>query len=68
MLRDYSSAGEHFVDIEGVTGSIPVSPTINLGNLLYKLNFCYKKLSMAILESWSLGKLILYTIMVRSLN
>ena len=24
MLRDYSSAGEHFVDIEGVTGSIPV--------------------------------------------
>lgn len=25
---DYSSAGEHFVDIEGVTGSIPVSPTI----------------------------------------
>ena len=68
MLRDYSSAGEHFVDIEGVTGSIPVSPTINLGNLLYKLNFCYKRLSMEILESWSLGKLILYTIMVRSLN
>ena len=26
---DYSSAGEHFVDIEGVTGSIPVSPTIS---------------------------------------
>ena len=24
----YSSAGEHFVDIEGVTGSIPVTPTI----------------------------------------
>ena len=24
-----SSAGEHFVDIEGVTGSIPVSPTIS---------------------------------------
>ena len=23
-----SSAGEHFVDIEGVTGSIPVTPTI----------------------------------------
>ncbi len=23
----YSSAGEHFVDIEGVTGSIPVTPT-----------------------------------------
>ena len=23
------SAGEHFVDIEGVTGSIPVSPTIS---------------------------------------
>ena len=27
--RDYSSAVEHFVDIEGVTGSIPVSPTIS---------------------------------------
>ena len=26
--RAYSSAGEHFVDIEGVTGSIPVTPTI----------------------------------------
>ena len=25
----YSSAGEHFVDIEGVTGSIPVTPTIS---------------------------------------
>lgn len=25
----YSSAGEHFVDIEGVTGSIPVTPTIH---------------------------------------
>jgi hypothetical protein len=24
-----SSAVEHFVDIEGVTGSIPVSPTMN---------------------------------------
>ncbi len=27
-FRAYSSAGEHFVDIEGVTGSIPVTPTI----------------------------------------
>ena len=27
--RAYSSAGEHFVDIEGVTGSIPVTPTIS---------------------------------------
>ena len=26
--RAYSSAGEHFVDIEGVTGSIPVTPTM----------------------------------------
>ena len=39
-----SSAKEHFVDIEGVTGSIPVSPTIstkvkyvrNNKNLAYK--------------------------------
>lgn len=28
FFRAYSSAGEHFVDIEGVTGSIPVTPTI----------------------------------------
>ena len=28
LFRVYSSAGEHFVDIEGVTGSIPVTPTI----------------------------------------
>src|SRR5229473_1811082 len=27
-LRARSSAGEHLVDIEGVTGSIPVAPTI----------------------------------------
>ena len=27
-LRAISSAVEHFVDIEGVTGSIPVSPTM----------------------------------------
>ena len=27
--RAISSAVEHFVDIEGVTGSIPVSPTIH---------------------------------------
>ncbi len=27
-FRAVSSAGEHFVDIEGVTGSIPVPPTI----------------------------------------
>ena len=27
-LRAYSSAGERFVDIEEVTGSIPVTPTI----------------------------------------
>jgi hypothetical protein len=29
-----SSAGEHFVDIEGVTGSIPVTPTIFLLKLV----------------------------------
>lgn len=28
-FRAISSAVEHFVDIEGVTGSIPVSPTMN---------------------------------------
>ena len=29
VQRARSSAVEHFVDIEGVTGSIPVSPTID---------------------------------------
>ena len=29
MVWGSSSAGEHFVDIEGVTGSIPVTPTIS---------------------------------------
>ena len=29
MVWGCSSAGEHFVDIEGVTGSIPVTPTIS---------------------------------------
>jgi hypothetical protein len=29
-----SSAGEHFVDIEGVTGSIPVTPTISFKRFL----------------------------------
>ena len=38
MLRDYSSAGEHFVDIEGVTGPIPVSPTINFSVLSVNFN------------------------------
>ena len=28
MGRAISSAGEHYIDIVGVTGSIPVSPTI----------------------------------------
>ena len=28
MVRAISSAGEHYIDIVGVTGSIPVSPTI----------------------------------------
>ena len=28
-IRARSSAGEHYVDIVGVTGSIPVAPTIH---------------------------------------
>src|SRR5580692_10830625 len=31
--RARSSAGEHYVDIVGVTGSIPVAPTIFINNL-----------------------------------
>jgi hypothetical protein len=34
MVWGCSSAGEHFVDIEGVTGSIPVTPTISSKILL----------------------------------
>ena len=37
-LGAYSSAGEHFVDIEGVTGSIPVSPTISI-KIIYYYNY-----------------------------
>ena len=29
-IRARSSAGEHYVDIVGVTGSIPVAPTITI--------------------------------------
>ena len=31
-----SSAGEHLVDIEGVTGSIPVASTIPFNNLAHR--------------------------------
>ena len=34
MVWGCSSAGEHFVDIEGVTGSIPVTPTISSKSFL----------------------------------
>ena len=34
MVWGCSSAGEHFVDIEGVTGSIPVTPTISFKRFL----------------------------------
>ena len=37
-FRVYSSAGEHFVDIEGVTGSIPVIPTIPPAGMETKFN------------------------------
>ena len=37
MVWGCSSAGEHFVDIEGVTGSIPVTPTISLKGFLKQL-------------------------------
>ena len=33
MARARSSAGEHYVDIVGVTGSIPVAPTIYFNGL-----------------------------------
>ena len=32
----YSSAGEHYIDIVGVTGSIPVTPTIRFKDLAGK--------------------------------
>lgn len=42
LLGAYSSAGEHFVDIEGVTGSIPVTPTkpAQLGKIKLAHRFC----------------------------
>jgi hypothetical protein len=30
----YSSAGEHYIDIVGVTGSIPVTPTIRFAEIV----------------------------------
>ena len=42
MLRDYSSAGEHFVDIEGVTGSIPVGFYHNIKGLALNVNHIFR--------------------------
>ena len=41
MVWGCSSAGEHFVDIEGVTGSIPVTHTI------FSKRFLRQRLSFA---------------------
>ena len=43
LMRALSSAGEHYIDIVGVTGSIPVVPTINqiCYFLLLKLIFAF---------------------------
>src|SRR5438874_3970014 len=38
MARARSSAGEHYVDIVGVTGSIPVAPTILISRLAFELS------------------------------
>ena len=43
MVWGCSSAGEHFVDIEGVTGSIPVTPTIYQG-IVISLLISYTKI------------------------
>jgi hypothetical protein len=37
-MWDYSSAGEHLVDIEGVTSSIHRFIWFEISNLRYKLN------------------------------
>ena len=37
--RARSSAGEHYVDIVGVTGSIPVAPTSFFNNLIQTIPF-----------------------------
>ena len=44
MVWGCSSAGEHFVDIEGVTGSIPVTPTIYQVRVINYLT-CYTRWS-----------------------
>ena len=50
----YSSAGEHFVDIEGVTGSIPVTPTKKkccfFVNYLQKIKFGEKYENKKLIE------------------
>ena len=38
-LRTIGAAVAHFLDMEGVTGSIPVSSTTAVGKLLQNLNF-----------------------------
>ena len=57
MVWGCSSAGEHFVDIEGVTGSIPVTPTIFFLNSIYgcshdmaavpSVTCCHRRIFMA---------------------
>ena len=48
----YSSAGEHFVDIEGVTGSIPVTPTIKVPRETLGFLFCPVLLRSAVTALW----------------
>lgn len=39
LFRAFSSAGEHFLHTEGVIGSIPVTPTIELAAEVLRLGF-----------------------------
>ena len=39
FIRAFSSAGEHFLHTEGVIGSIPVTPTIELLAEALRLGF-----------------------------
>ena len=52
MVWGCSSAGEHFVDIEGVTGSIPVTPTSQVIEIVG-----FRWLFLCLDHSWITGNL-----------
>jgi hypothetical protein len=62
----YSSAGEHYIDIVGVTGSIPVTPTMDAPEIIEKFGFrrlgrgsCFQSSNHSVIKATgSLGNLV----------